>query len=413
MSSSFLSEAQALVDVPSRISAFNTLIATAFATQDRNLIRSALFAVTQEESLYAPRQVLTAFSELLSSQASSSASPFVVDMLRLILEAVANKEVPFLPIVIQTRKLLSRILSSQGEWASAAQVLEEIPLESASTMVCSLPEKVDIDVNIALFNLRANNVDRASVFANRASQNIHKKEVNPATKKLYDHCWAVIWDRECHFIKAAPEYHRLSQLLSVEAQVLPYTSEDYLRKAVVCAILAEAGPQRWGILGTLFKDDRTASLESFAMLEKMYMEQIIRPVEKEAFEGTLEPHQRAEVEGYEGGVTVVARSVIEHNLLSAGKVYENITFTELGRLLEISSRRAEKVAARMIVEKRLQGYIDQIDELLYFEHEGGSLMQWDHNIVNACETVNHILQKVERKHAGFLQDDIHSSSSKI
>jgi PCI domain len=159
---------------------------------------------------------------------------------------------------------------------------------------------------------------------------------------------------------------------------------------------------------------------------------------------------------------VVARAVIEHNLLSAGKVYENITFTELGRLLGISSRKAEKVAALMIVEARLQGYIDQIDGVvvrnlpketkphkciiflsLAHSHthflslslslsrslslplslplsparvccgivEGGSLVQWDHNIVNACETVNHILQKVEQKHVGFLQDDIYMATT--
>jgi COP9 signalosome complex subunit 4 len=102
------------------------------------------------------------------------------------------------------------------------------------------------------------------------------------------------------------------------------------------------------------------------------------------------------------GSTVLDRAVIEHNLLSASKIYNNITFSELGSLLEITpekvrvqlsplimmisclsclstvryrsdaSRRftqtqAEQVAARMMVESRLQGSIDQIDKLIQFE----------------------------------------------
>ena len=35
------------------------------------------------------------------------------------------------------------------------------------------------------------------------------------------------------------------------------------------------------------------------------------------------------------GSTIVDRAVIEHNLLSASKLYNNISFTELGALLEI------------------------------------------------------------------------------
>lgn len=36
------------------------------------------------------------------------------------------------------------------------------------------------------------------------------------------------------------------------------------------------------------------------------------------------------------GSTVLERAVIEHNLLSASKLYNNISFAELGSLLDIS-----------------------------------------------------------------------------
>ena len=67
------------------------------------------------------------------------------------------------------------------------------------------------------------------------------------------------------------------------------------------------------------------------------------------------------------GSTILDRAVIEHNLLSASKLYNNISFEELGSLLEIPPSKAEKIASQMITEGRMNGYIDQIDSIVHFE----------------------------------------------
>jgi len=88
------------------------------------------------------------------------------------------------------------------------------------------------------------------------------------------------------------------------------------------------------------------------------------------------------------------KAVIEHNLLSASKLYNNISFVELGHLLDIPSDQAEKTAANMIMENRLKGSIDQIHAVIYFEHNTESLNQWDQRIAHACASVNDILETV-------------------
>lgn len=47
-------------------------------------------------------------------------------------------------------------------------------------------------------------------------------------------------------------------------------------------------------------------------------------------------------------------------MLAIGKIYMNIHFTELSKLLNVDVRRAEKVAAMMITENRLKASIDQV-----------------------------------------------------
>jgi len=60
------------------------------------------------------------------------------------------------------------------------------------------------------------------------------------------------------------------------------------------------------------------------------------------------------------GSTILERAVVQHNLLSASKVYNNITFDELGKLLHIDADKAEMVAAQMITEGRMSGSVDQV-----------------------------------------------------
>ena len=46
--------------------------------------------------------------------------------------------------------------------------------------------------------------------------------------------------------------------------------------------------------------------------------------------------------------------------MSASKLYNNITFDELGTLLEILGVKVEKIASQMITERCMNEFIDQI-----------------------------------------------------
>ncbi len=122
----------------------------------------------------------------------------------------------------------------------------------------------------------------------------------------------------------------------------------------------------------------------------MFLDHIIRPQEIHGFEKTLRPHQLARiaqsssdrlasaletddptssepVSRRTGPSTVLDRAVMEHNLLSCSKIYNNITFSGLGVLLDLAPGAAENMARKMIEQKRLRGSIDQVDRLIWFE----------------------------------------------
>ena len=54
----------------------------------------------------------------------------------------------------------------------------------------------------------------------------------------------------------------------------------------------QAGQQRSKQLAALYKDERCQQLPAFSLLEKMYLDRIIRPVEMEEFAALLAPHHK-------------------------------------------------------------------------------------------------------------------------
>jgi len=200
-------------------------------------------------------------------------------------------------------------------------------------------------------------------------------------------------DYKRQFMKAGLKYYELSQVVA-EGE-----SKEALDYSIICTILAAAGPQRSRMLATLWKDERSSKSDLYPILEKMYLERILRKNEVEKFAKTLKPHQMALTSD---GSTVLERAVIEHNLLSASKLYNNITFAELGSLLDISSEKAEKVASRMMMEERLKGSIDQIEPLIVFENAQETLSQWDNRIATVCNYVNNTLDLIGSKYPQFV-----------
>lgn len=219
--------------------------------------------------------------------------------------------------------------------------------------------KLETYLKIARLYLEDDDPVQAEAFINRASL-LQAESKNEQLQIYYKVCYARVLDYRRKFIEAAQRYNELSYrgIIHEDERITA------LRNALICTILASAGQQRSRMLATLFKDERCQTLPAYSILEKMYLDRIIRRSELKEFEALLQPHQKATTLD---GSTILDRAVVEHNLLSASKLYNNITFAELGALLEIPPLTAEKIASQMITEGRMNGYIDQIDFIVHFE----------------------------------------------
>eukprot|EP01094_Clydonella_sp_ATCC50884_P023907 TRINITY_DN585_c0_g1_i1.p1 TRINITY_DN585_c0_g1~~TRINITY_DN585_c0_g1_i1.p1 ORF type:complete len:394 (-),score=180.74 TRINITY_DN585_c0_g1_i1:156-1337(-) len=258
-------------------------------------------------------------------------------------------------------------------------------------------------VKVAQAELGNGNSDRADTFINKAGHLVRtNRDVSNNNKILlkYKVCYAQLRDANGQFLIAARHYYGLSQADGMTDRESP------LRAACICAIVAPAGPMRNNMLSTLYKDERTSRFDKikpvvYPVLEKMFMGKIVRPSELEDFKELLSEHhfrQNAD------GSTVFSRAIMDHNVLSAGKLYANISFTELATLLGIEAEEAESVASTMISEDRLKGaIIDQVDGFVTFPHVEEKLLQWDSNVDQACAVLNGLVDSIQTKHPHLIE----------
>ncbi|KAI8904715.1 hypothetical protein EDD86DRAFT_74786 [Gorgonomyces haynaldii] len=309
------------------------------------------------------------------------------------LQMMQGRSVAFENEISQVREYLADIHEQEESWTEAAQVLQRIPLDSGHRTV-SNDYKARIYIRIVQLFLEDEDFVSADAYLNRAA--ILMPEIQDVAMQLkFQSSQARYLDFKREFLPSASKYLDLSYRTEL--------SEDdravCLVKAITCTILAPAGPQRARMLATLYRDDRVRERRDVqesgisSILEKMYLGKVCRPAEVEKFKDQLMDHQKAIVGG---GQTVLDRAVMEHNLLSASKLYNNISFDELGNLLHIPSKKAEAVAAKMISEKRLNAYIDQIEKLVYFDKQT-HLQSWDTQIQLLCQQVESVVSDIKQQ----------------
>ncbi|KAM3315181.1 hypothetical protein ACQJBY_033745 [Aegilops geniculata] len=404
---SALASAAAIADQRQKIEQYRHILASVISSSPPDIPQAKRFlnhsnalrsnpsrrflVVSDEVPLVVSRQLLQTFAQELGKLEPDSQK----EVAHYALTQIQPRVVSFEEQVVVIREKLAELYESEQQWSRAAQMLSGIDLDSGIRMLDDT-NKLSKCVQIARLYLEDDDAVNAEAFINKASflvTNSNQEVLN----LQYKVCYARILDLKRKFLEAALRYYGISQIEQRQIgdeEIDENALEQALSAAVTCTILAGAGPQRSRVLATLYKDERCSKLKIYPILQKVFLERILRKPEIDAFAEELKPHQKALLPDKS---TVLDRAMIEHNLLSASKLYTNISFEELGTLLGIDPRKAEKIACRMICEDRMRGSIDQVEAVIHFEDDTEGLQQWDQQIAGLCQALNDILDSMSSK----------------
>jgi len=374
-------------DASGRMDKFTELVSTLVERHEVQSLKDLVDCMLAEESPFAlfARPVLQQVAEKMEKLHNRELKELGLHTL----EKLRGRVVSFEEEDFVIRELLSEVFQAEQDWSESAKLLAAINLETGTR--CRTPmQKAEKYVKIAELYLEDDDPVSADTFCTRAAMVMHEVQDVPLQLR-YKVCHARVLDSKRKFLDAASKYVDLSQQ-TFGGQIVESDLLHLLKCGVTCAILAPAGPQRSRVLASLCKDERIRSVEHYEILHKMFMERLIRGQEVHKFAESLLEHQKTKSPD---GETVLERAVLQHNVLAASRVYKNMRLPDLGNLLEVSAERAEKIAAKMIAEQRLDGYINQKTRIIHFQGDSENLQQWDKHIQNVCNQVSSVLTKIK------------------
>jgi COP9 signalosome complex subunit 4 len=396
-----LASVSAIADHKVKIDKYQELLRQLFTKQAGGDLQSFVSHMADEKTpLVVSRALLQAFVQQLVKAGGEGMS---VGVQKTLSEGAVQRLSPrashFEDTLAALREHLSSLYDAAGDAKSAAEQLLAIPLDN-SARAQDNEYRARIHVRVSQLALRAGDLAMAATGVSRAGEAIFSlgEAAPPALLSAHKLCSAELLDRQAEFIRAAIRYYDVSTAAATGEKERTIA----LNAAIHCTLLAEAGPERSRILVTLFKDERTARLDTFEVLRKVCLDRMLTAEEVAWLAARLNASHAAG--GNAARADALSRSIVQHNLLSASRVYDNIGFEELGRLLGISKEEAERVAARMIAEQRLTGSIDQIGGFVFFESASKDpLLLWDAQIERVCLLLNSVLEKVSAKFPQFVE----------
>ncbi|PKS06535.1 hypothetical protein jhhlp_007283 [Lomentospora prolificans] len=374
------------------------------ATTDLNAIASSL--VSASLGIVATRALLDHFITTLRDLKNVDLCIEVGNHTLELLSASGSSS--FLDQFAALRELIATAHESNEDYVDAARCLAQIPIDSSQRKVTN-DETARIWVRIVRNYLEVDDTPAADTYVNKL-KNIMHTVTDPELHLHFQLSQARIQDAKRDFLDASKRYHDISFSKSIAEEERLHT----LSMAIKCAVLAPAGPLRSRLLARLYRDERSAGLEEFGILEKMFLDRLLEQEEVDKFAKSLLPHQLAITTN---GSTVLAKAVVEHNLLGASRLYENIGFDALGMLLGLDAVGAEDTTARMIEQGRLLGRINQVDRVIWFEKGeasgvkgsgkadvpvGKETRRWDANVQGIAEEVEHVVNALQKEYPGFV-----------
>jgi len=298
--------------------------------------------------------------------------------------------------------------SDDEDYVGAARILAGIridPEDDPSNVYYMTPlQKMDVHVKIAECFLSEEEIAEADAAVNKAgavaplvsaaannTSNENQKQQALALLLRYKSTYARVLDHNRKFLQASQRYHELSQqheLIDEDEQL------QLLGRAVTCVLLAPSGPQRQRVLRNLYQDERLHKLDALdefathsALLSQTYHHQIVPPSALVLFESNLRDHQKATMGD---GLTILERGIVEHNMTAVSHLYSTMYVSELANVLGVNPRKAEKIAASMIMDGTIHGKMDQVDGLLTFDVPESQDQAADRAITAFCVELNAI-----------------------
>ncbi|KAI8881666.1 PCI-domain-containing protein [Backusella circina FSU 941] len=281
----------------------------------------------------------------------------LIDTLRTVTDGKIYVEVERARIT----RLLAKIREEEGKTTEAADILQELQVETFGSM-----DKREKDLKLRFYNLMIQHALHEEQYLN-----VHK-----FYKQVYD---------------------------SESIQEEDAKWKEALQNAILYVILAPYDNEQSDLLHRIYQDPKLALVSDYHNLAKNFVtSELMRWTEIEQQYGQLLAQSDAFKKSTEEGqkrLKELHHRVIEHNIRVIAKYYTRVTTKRLTQLLDLSPKDAEEFLSKLVVSKTIYARIDRSAGIVNFQTKKDAnqiLNNWSSDInslLNLIEKTCHLISK--------------------
>nr|XP_007159793.1 hypothetical protein PHAVU_002G267700g [Phaseolus vulgaris]ESW31787.1 hypothetical protein PHAVU_002G267700g [Phaseolus vulgaris] len=318
-------------------------------------------------------------------------------------------------------KKLAKIKEQQGQIAEAADLMQEIAVETFGAMAKT--EKIAFILEQVRLCLDREDYVRAQILSRKISPRVFVADTSKEKKKpkegdnvveeapadipsllelkqIYYELMIRYYSHNNDYLEICRCYKSIYEIPSVKENPAKWT--PILRKICWYLVLAPHDPMQSSLLNSTLEDKNLSEIPNFKLLLKQLitMEVIQWTTLWDTYKNDFE-NEKASGESFgEKAAEDLKQRIIEHNILVVSKYYARITLKRLAELLCLSVQEAEKHLSDMVVSKALVAKIDRPMGIVCFQTAKDSndiLNTWAANLDKLLDLVEKSCHQIHKE----------------
>ncbi|CAL5364902.1 unnamed protein product [Camellia sinensis] len=319
-------------------------------------------------------------------------------------------------------KRLAKIKEEQGQIAEAADLMQEIAVETFGAMAKT--EKIAFILDQVRLCLDRQDYVRAQILSRKISPRVFNADTSKEKKKpkegdnvveeapadipsllelkrIYYELMIQYYSHSNDYLEICRCYKAIYEIPSVKEE--PAKWIPVLRKICWYLVLSPHDPMQSSLLNSTLEDKNLSEIPHFRLLLKQLvtMEVIQWTALWNTFKDEFE-NEKNMLGGPLGDKAAedLRQRVIEHNILVVSKYYSKITLKRIAELLCLSVQEAEKHLSEMVVSKALVAKIDRPMGIVCFQAAKDSndiLNSWAMNLEKLLDLVEKSCHQIHKE----------------
>eukprot|EP00123_Amoebidium_parasiticum_P015310 comp22891_c0_seq1/m.36181 comp22891_c0_seq1/g.36181 ORF comp22891_c0_seq1/g.36181 comp22891_c0_seq1/m.36181 type:complete len:450 (-) comp22891_c0_seq1:59-1408(-) len=284
---------------------------------------------------------------------------------------------------------LAHIREGQGKIAEAAEILQELQVETFGSM--ERQEKIEFILEQMRLCLAKQDYIRTQIISKKISPRTFDKNQFQPEKLRYYKLMIEMAEHENLFLDICKYYRAIYDTPSVQED--PNQWKEVLKNIVVYVVLAPHNNEQNDLVHRINTDKNLLALPLYKeLLQSFVTEEVQKWAQVKEMFGT----ELSNTDGFKTNTQArweeFKKRVNEHNLRVIAKCYTRITTARLSVLLELSQDEAEEHVSRLVTSKMIYAKIDRPSGIVNFrapQDPNEILNEWVGNINKLMGLVEH------------------------